>query len=59
MTSVTMTCPQYGHWFNNKDTSEIYEAEEYTFEYDNKNHGRYHCTYGDKRYNFYVKGKGE
>lgn len=55
-----MTCPGEGTWFNSKDNKKISEANAtYTFEYDNYKKGRYHCTYNDMRYNFYVQGKGE
>lgn len=56
-----MTCPRDGTWFNSKDSKEIGPGSTHTFEYDNKKKGRYHCTYDqeNKRYDFYVQGKGE
>ncbi|NP_001033071.1 T-cell surface glycoprotein CD3 epsilon chain precursor [Takifugu rubripes] len=53
-TFVTMTCPRDGKWF--KDKKEVSEGPAYAFEYDNKK-GRYHCTYDNSRYDFYVQGK--
>lgn len=53
-----MTCPYDGQWFDSKDNTELGHGLTYTFEYDNKK-GRYHCIYGETRYNFYVQGKGE
>ncbi|TNN01558.1 hypothetical protein fugu_010940 [Takifugu bimaculatus] len=52
--TVTMTCPRNGKWF--KEKKEVSEGPDYAFEYDNKK-ARYHCTYENKRYDFYVQGK--
>ncbi|XP_041653473.1 T-cell surface glycoprotein CD3 epsilon chain-like [Cheilinus undulatus] len=53
----TMTCPEEGEWFKNKDKLSTENTSTYEVEYDNKKKGSYHCVTESGTYHFYVQGK--
>lgn len=60
MDTVTLTCPEVGDWFDRNNKSLELQTKTHEFVYNSKKKGPYHCSYGgNKRYSFYVQGKGE
>ncbi|XP_038817939.1 T-cell surface glycoprotein CD3 epsilon chain-like [Salvelinus namaycush] len=57
-TTVTMTCPAKGLWYEGTVQMEQDEREKITKDYD-ENKRVYYCVYGNEKtnYQFYIKGK--
>lgn len=55
---VTMTCPEPGTWYYKDKIMDSNTT--LTFTYGNDKKGLYYCEYdSDKKYYFFVQGKGE
>lgn len=61
MENVTMICPDKGTWYkkNGQELGEREARKEHTQKYDNDMKGLYHCEFDNRKYYFYVQGKGE